>query len=151
MHNDRMSEVVSNLFRVTVTLPNGRSWSVLVRAVDAESAAGAVRARGHTVTGVRQAERPKPGSRGTARTACMNCGYFLKQLPRGTAEEVQCPECGVINTSEQPDETVWTEFRRMHAPRRRKIGCAVILALLIVLGAAAYGAIAFLRAKGLMP
>lgn len=112
-----MNEAVSNLYRVTVAMQRGegsRSWNVLVRAVDEESAAGAVRARGHNVVGVAVGEMPRP-SAGTPRISCVNCGYLLKKLPVGEAGETLCPECGVVNTPLAGSDSVWEEIKATRA------------------------------------
>jgi hypothetical protein len=113
-----MPEIVSNLYRVTVAISGGRSWSVLVRAVDEESAVGAVRARGHHVTGVKAAEMPKRVV-APPRISCLNCGYLLKNLPVGDAGEVLCPECGVINTSGAEADSMWAEYKAVRAEFKR--------------------------------
>lgn len=138
-----MSDDAAQLFRVSVTLPQGRGWSVLVRAVDAESAAGAVRARGHNVVGVEAAEMPKRTTSGTRRLTCVNCGYVLARLPEGVAGEVLCPECGVVNTPLVPEDSTWGEFKKQRATRKSwmwpsrgtRVGLVVCVFVLIAMAA----------------
>jgi hypothetical protein len=140
-----MSEVVSSLFQVTVSGPGGAMWKILVRAVDAESAAGAIRARGHEVVGVKAAEMPKRRT-SRPRLSCIKCGYSLSNLPAGEAGEVMCPECGVINTPELPaDATVFAEFKAQRRANKRPLGCIIVpLALLVIIAAIGY----FVRSIG---
>jgi hypothetical protein len=149
-----MDELVSNLYEVSVRGPaQVGSWRVLVRAVDAESAAGAVRARGHEVIGVRAGEKPKARTGGVPRVSCVNCGYSLTKLPTGEAGEVQCPECGVINTPITSADTVWDELKaQRRATRRVGIGCTlagVLMATLFLV--VTWGLRWMMRKGGLLP
>jgi hypothetical protein len=139
-----MPEILSNLYRVTVAIPGGRSWSVLVRAVDEESAVGAVRARGHSVVGVAAGEMPKRAE-APPRTSCLNCGYILKNLPVGDAGEVQCPECGVVNTPDACTDSLWSEIKatRKEFQRQRKERPLAFRPLTIVGFAIAFAAVLF--------
>jgi ribosomal protein S27E len=155
--DSRMSEVVSNLYRVTVAIPSGRSWNVLVRAVDAESAIGAIRARGHAVVGVTAGKMPRRVS-ASPRISCLNCDYVLTKLPVGDAGEVQCPECGVINTPLGGEDSLWSEIKATRAELKRHrqsrpfatrpltvVGGAVFFTIVILL------AVPTLRRLGLLP
>lgn len=153
-----MAEVVSNLYKVTVAISNGRSWNVLVRAVDEESAAGAVRARGHHVVGVAVGEMPRP-SAGTPRISCVNCGYLLKKLPVGAAGETLCPECGVVNTPLAGSDSVWEEIKATRAElkqqrRERPFAMRPLTVLgwaVLVFGVLMFVAIPLLKWWGLLP
>jgi hypothetical protein len=146
-----MPENVSSLFQVMVSGPGGAMWKVLVRAVDAESAAGAVRARGHDVVGVRLTEMPRR-RRALPRLSCVKCGYSLSKLPVGEAGEVMCPECGVINTADLPaSATVFDEIRSRRGNRWR---IAVVILLLLVLGVVvlvAMNGLSFAKIRGWLP
>jgi phage FluMu protein Com len=146
-----MSDTVSHLFQVIVSGPGGSTWKVLVRAVDAESAAGSVRARGHNVTGVQAAAMPKR-KHAAPRVTCLKCGYVLTNLPAGDGGEVMCPECGVINTPELPaTATVLDEIRSRQGNRSR---IAIIILLLLVLGAIAVvviGGVPLAKIRGWLP
>ncbi len=114
-------------------------WKVLVRAVDVESAAGAVRARGHTVVGVQAASMPKR-RHAAPRLSCLKCGYALTNLPAGEGGEVMCPECGVINTPELPaDATVLDELRSRGGNRRRVLMLLLLILFLVIVVTAAGG------------
>ncbi|HVU63634.1 MAG TPA: hypothetical protein VHC70_06645 [Phycisphaerales bacterium] len=128
----RLTDEVSNLFQVTVSGPGGAMWKILVRAVDAESAAGAVRARGHQVVGVRLAEKPRSRP-ATPPLSCVNCGYSLLNLPAGDAGEVMCPECGRINTPDLPaSASTFAEFKRQRREYKRPVGCTVFSLFLLI-------------------
>ncbi|HMN40352.1 MAG TPA: hypothetical protein PKE29_05865 [Phycisphaerales bacterium] len=146
-----MSDTVSHLFQVTVSGPGGARWRVLVRAVDAESAAGAVGARGHTVVGVRAAQMTAR-RRATPRPSCLKCGYALLNLPAGEAGEVMCPECGVINTAELPaSATVMDEVRARRGNRSRVFLLALLLLVLAALTVVAIGGVNFAAIKRWLP
>ncbi len=146
-----MPEIVSHLFQVTVSGPGGARWRVLVRAVDAETAAGSVRARGHEVVGVRAAQMAAR-RKASPRPSCLKCGYALLNLPAGEAGEVMCPECGVINTPELPAHaTVLDEIRARRGNRSRVFLIALLLLILGVLAVVALGGLSFARLKRWLP
>ncbi len=129
-----------------------------MRAVDEESAAGAVRARGHNVIGVTVATMPKRGT-ASPRISCLNCGYLLKKLPAGDAGEVLCPECGVINTPLGGEDSLWSEIKATGAEfgRQQKVRPFSTRPLALLLFVAAFVAVVmlvvipFLRWTGLIP
>lgn len=146
-----MSETISHLFQVAVTGPGGSTWKVLVRAVDAESAAGSVRARGHNVVGVKAAAMPKR-RHAAPRVACLKCGYALTNLPVGEGGEIMCPECGVINTPELPtNATVLDEIRARQGNRSRVALLLLMLAVLLALVVLAMGGISVAKLRALLP
>jgi phage FluMu protein Com len=125
-----MAEVLSQLYEVQVRGPGGASWRVLVRAVDAESAVGVVRARGHEVVGVRAAAPPVRGGGRIQRIACQKCGYALSRLPEGGAGEVTCPECGWVNVPSPPSDATMRVVRG-----RRVRGRRLVVVSLLIFGA----------------
>lgn len=127
-----MEAGASRLYRVTVSNRGTPGWSVLVRAVDEESAVGMVRSRGHEVVRVEETERPRP-SPGKLRTICMNCGYALSRLPSGDAGEVTCPECGVINTPGLPEQSVVKDIQSLRGGRSLSLRLITFGLLLLVL------------------
>lgn len=123
------------LFRVTcaTALPGSApSWTVLVRAVDAETAGQIIQSRGHRVLAIIAADASAPVARSIPRLKCQVCGYVLHGIPPDQLGNITCPECSVINPSISPYEQAKAD--RQSRPRRRKrsLWRAFVLLVLII-------------------